>query len=98
MLFAMMFTDKADHAELRAKNLQAHIEWLDKHREIILIAGSLRADPADNPKGGLWIAKADSREQLSELLKTDPFYISGLRQSFEIFHWSKANSERKVLI
>jgi uncharacterized protein len=98
MLFAMMFTDKADHAELRGKNLQAHIEWLDKHREIILIAGSLRADPADNPKGGLWIAEADSREQLLELLKTDPFYISGLRQSFEIFHWSKANSEREVLI
>jgi len=31
-------------------------------------------------------------------LKTDPFYTSGLRQSYEILHWSKANDDRKVLI
>jgi uncharacterized protein YciI len=49
-------------------------------------------------KGGLWIAEAKSKARLDELLKTDPFYVAGLRQSYEILHWSKANAERMVLI
>jgi uncharacterized protein len=38
------------------------------------------------------------KNQLDDLLKTDPFYVAGLRQSYEILHWSKANEEPKVLI
>ena len=50
------------------------------------------------PKGGLWIANANSKLELDELLQTDPFYIAGLRQSYEILHWSKANDDRRVRI
>lgn len=39
-----------------------------------------------------------SKEQIEDLLRSDPFFIAGLRQSYEILHWSKANAERKVLI
>jgi uncharacterized protein len=98
MLFAVIFTDKTAHADVRAANLQAHIDWLERHREVIPIGGSLREELGETPKGGLWIAVADSKAQLEELLKTDPFYIAGLRQNYEVLHWSKANTERKVLI
>jgi uncharacterized protein YciI len=98
MLFAVIFTDKPDHAEVRAANLQAHIEWLETHRDVIPVGGSLRHEPEQTPKGGLWVAHADSKAQLETLLKTDPFYTAGLRQSYEILHWSKANGERQALI
>lgn len=98
MLFAVIFTDKAKHGDVRAANLQAHIEWLERHKDVILVGGSLRHGLGDTPKGGLWIAEAESKAQLEELLKTDPFHIAGLRESYEILHWSKANAERKVLI
>ena len=98
MLFAVLFTDKPDLGDVRAQHLQAHIEWLELHKEVIPVGGSLRVSPGQVPKGGLWIAEAASKDQLESLLKNDPFYQAGLRQSYEILHWSKANEARKVLI
>lgn len=98
MLFAVIFTDKPAHADVRAAHLQAHIEWLEQNQAIVPIAGSLRHAPGEAPKGGLWIAEAESKAQIEALIQTDPFFMAGLRESHEILHWSKANSERKVLI
>jgi hypothetical protein len=98
MLFAVFFTDKPGHGDVRAANLQAHIEWLERHRGVIPVGGSLRREPGEVPQGGLWIAEAESKEQLEALLRTDPFWTAGLRQSHEILHWSKANAERRVWI
>ena len=98
MLFAVLFTDRPDCAQVRVDHLHAHIDWLDRHKNVIQVGGSLRREPSETPKGGLWIAQADSKQIIDELLQTDPFYLAGLRQSYEILHWSKANSERQVLI
>lgn len=98
MLFALIFTDKPGHSAVRASSLQAHIEWLELNQALVPIGGSLRHEPGDVPKGGLWIAQAESKSQLEALIKSDPFYIAGLRQSYEILHWSKANAERMALI
>ena len=98
MLFAVLFTDNPDHAQVRADHLQAHIDWLELHKDVIQVGGSLRREPSEVPKGGLWIAQADSKQTIDALLQTDPFYLAGLRQSYEILHWSKANSERQVPI
>jgi uncharacterized protein YciI len=98
MLFAILFTDKPDLSHVRAANLQAHIEWLEMNKEFIPVGGSLRSEPQAVPKGGLWVAQAESKAQLETLLKTDPFFIAGLRQSYEILHWSKANPGRQALI
>jgi len=98
MLFAVLFIDHPGRAQLRADHLQAHIDWLEQHKDVIQVGGSLRREPSETPKGGLWIAQADSKQIIDELLQTDPFFLAGLRQSYEILHWSKANSERQVLI
>jgi hypothetical protein len=98
MLFVVLFTDKPDHGHLRVAHLQAHLDWLERHSDVVPVGGSLRHEPSETPKGGLWIAQADSKQQLEALLQMDPFYLAGLRQSYEILHWSKANSERQALI
>lgn len=98
MLFAVIFTDRPASADLRAANLQAHIDWLETHKDMIPVGGSLRMEPDQTPKGGLWIAHAESKASLDAVLKTDPFYTAGLRQSYEILHWSKANAQRMVTI
>ena len=98
MLFAIIFTDKLGHGEVRAANLQAHIEWLEQNKELVPVGGSLRHELGETPIGGLWIAEADSKNQLEELIRTDPFFIAGLRESYEILHWSKANAQRKALV
>lgn len=94
----MIFTDLPGKGEVRAQHMHAHLEWLEIHKDVIPIAGALRHAPGQVPKGGLWIAEADSKEQLDALLKQDPFYTAGLRESYEILHWGKANETRKVVL
>ena len=98
MLFAVIFTDQSSAGEIRSAHLQAHIDWLEKNKAVIFVGGSLRTDPDETPLGGLWIAEAASKCQIEDLIKTDPFFIAGLRERYEILHWSKANPERKVPI
>jgi len=97
MLFAVIFTDKPGHASLRAENLQAHVTWVAKHQDSVLVAGSLRDHPESVPKGGLWVVEAGSKEAVFEIMKSDPFYTCGLRQDVEVLHWRKA-LDRKVLV
>ena len=54
------------------------------------MAGSLRVEPGEVPKGGLWIVEAASKQQVLDLMVTDPFHACGLRQHVEVLHWSKA--------
>ncbi|MBC3879790.1 hypothetical protein H8K35_07385 [Undibacterium sp. LX40W] len=98
MLFAVRFRDKQDTSKCREENLSSHISWLDKHRDTILIAGSLRHAPEHAPVGGLWIVEAKSREEVVALIETDPFWLVGLRDSVEILHWSKAFTDRHTLV
>lgn len=90
MLFAVLFRDKPCHGALRQQYLQAHIDWVAQHRDTILVAGSLRADPADVPRGGLWVVEAPSKDAVLALMQTDPFWTCGLRAGVEVLYWSKA--------
>lgn len=98
MLFDVLFTDKPGHGDVRARHLQAHVEWLERNKDVLPVGGSLRHALGELPVGGLWVAQAESKAQLDDLIKSDPFFLAGLRQRYEILHWSKANAERMVLI
>ena len=97
MLFAVLFTDKPGHGALRAEHLDAHVEWVAQHQDTVLVAGSLRVEPGDVPRGGLWIVEAPSKEAVLALMQTDPFWTSGLRQGVEVLHWRKA-LDKQVLV
>lgn len=97
MLFAVLFTDHPDHGSLRTQHLQAHIDWVAEHADTVRVAGSLRVEPGDVPKGGLWIVEADSKQAVHQLIQTDPFWTCGLRERVEVLHWSKA-LDRQVLV
>jgi uncharacterized protein YciI len=96
MLYVVRFYDRTDRLTVRDQFLRAHVAWLDEHREQVLIGGSLRDAPGIPPVGGLWLVEAQSKAAVEELMKTDPFWVNGLRERYEIFFWSKAFPERKV--
>lgn len=98
MLFAVIFTDKPGHGSLRTEHLAAHIQWVDENKNVVLVAGSLRLEPQDTPKGGLWIVEADSKTSVMNIVATDPFYTCGLRQTFEVLHWIKALEHHQALL
>lgn len=97
MLFAVIFIDKPGHGQLRAQHLEAHVAWVAAHRDAVLVAGSLRVEPGETPKGGLWVVEAPSKAAVLALMQSDPFYTCGLRQGVEVLYWSKA-LEEKVLV
>ena len=97
MLFAVLFTDRPDQGHLRAEYLQAHIDWVADHQAQVRVAGSLREEPGQVPKGGLWIVEAVSREAVHQLMQSDPFWTCGLRERVEVLHWSKA-LDQQVLV
>ena len=96
MLFVVRFTDRPDGLAVRQEFLPAHLQWLDEHRSIVLVAGALRPEPDAAPIGALWIVEAADKAHIQALMQSDPFWIHGLRQSHEILHWSKGFPERKV--
>lgn len=98
MLYTVQFYDKHDQLPVRQQYMQAHLDWLDENEDVVLIAGSLRVNPEAPPRGAMWIVEAPNQETVEALLKTDPFWIHGLRLRYEILHWSKAFGDRKVLV
>ena len=96
MLYVVRFVDRPDRLATRNAQLAAHIEWLDRHRDRVLVAGSLRPEPGADPVGGLWIVEAGSRDEVDALFRSDPFWVHGLRASHDIWFWSKAFPDRRV--
>jgi uncharacterized protein YciI len=97
MLFAVLFTDRPDQGALRAEHLQAHIDWVAANPAQVRVAGSLREEPGQVPKGGLWIVEAESKTAVHQLMQTDPFWRCGLRERVDVLHWSKA-LDQQVLV
>ena len=98
MLFAVRFYDRTDCANVRREYMPAHIAWLDEHRQMVLVGGSLRKEKGENPVGGLWLVEAPDKNAVEALISSDPFTIQGLRENYEIFFWSKAFPERKASV
>ncbi|MDO5623738.1 MAG: YciI family protein [Pseudomonadota bacterium] len=98
MLFAVVFTDKPGQGALRQAHLQAHIDWIDAHKHAVLVAGSLRKEPGDVPRGGLWLVEAESKDAVQALMQSDPFFTCGLRQQIEVLHYSKALPDHRALV
>ena len=98
MLYAVRFYDRPGQFAVRQAHLPAHVQWLDDHKDVVLVGGSLRPAPEEKPVGGLWIVEAPDPVAIETLLRTDPFWVHGLRERYEIFFWSKAFPDRKVLV
>lgn len=96
MLFIVRFTDKPGALAVRKEFLPAHLEWLDRHKHIVRVAGSLRTEAEAAPVGALWVVEASSKSEIEALIQGDPFWTEGLRQGFEVLHWAKAFPERRV--
>jgi uncharacterized protein len=98
MLFIAQFEDKQGVAELRQKLLEEHFAFLDRQKDKVLVAGSVREIPSDKPLGGLWIIEAESEAEVREIFKDDPFWVNGLRAGVRINRWAKAFPDRKTLV
>ena len=98
MLFVIHFKDRPGSHEIRQQLLESHLSWLDARRNTIRVAGSLRISPHEAPVGALWVVEAESKTAAEALFQSDPFWTNGMREGFEILHWSKAFPDEQALV
>ena len=98
MLFIVQFEDKPGVGDLRQKLLESHFAFLDSRKDKVLVAGSMREIPSDQPLGGLWIVEANNDAEVRDIFKDDPFWVNNMRASVRINRWVKAFPDRKTLV
>lgn len=86
MLFAILFDDNPDaDPDIRARHMAEHRAFLTQNAASIQAAGPLL--DVGTVAGGLWIVDVPAPEAAEDLIKKDPFWPTGLRQSYRILQW-----------
>lgn len=98
-LFAVMFEDDPALADaVRRRYMDEHLAFLEAHTRSVLAAGPLRETGDGMPAGGLWVVEAADRDGVDALVRSDPFWPTGLRRSVRILAWTQvfADGKRRI--
>jgi uncharacterized protein YciI len=81
MAWMVVSDDGANGLEIRADQaiMDAHWAYELAHQDIILVAGSLRADDGITKNGSLLVLDVASRAEAQRVFDNDPATIAGLR-------------------
>jgi uncharacterized protein YciI len=83
MLFAVTIDDKPGMAATRRAVRAAHLAWLERHREMLVIAGPVM-DAGGNSIGSVRVVEAPDRAAVEALTEGDPFAQAGCFARVEI--------------
>lgn len=91
--YVVLFEDDEDFAHQRATFMSEHLAFLEDHASSIKAAGPLAHSESGSGAGGMWLLDADHTEDVTHLIKKDPFWPTGLRKSFQILAWTQVFSD-----
>lgn len=97
MLYLVMFTDHAEHAEARQRLMPEHLAFLERHRDRVRAAGPLVDAGDGSPAGGAWLVDSAGRAGVEDLIHQDPFWPTGLRRSVRILEWRRVFADGRRL-
>jgi uncharacterized protein YciI len=98
MLYIIHFHDDMDaDPGIRPRFMQQHLAFLSENKAVIRAAGPLKEqDGAVN--SGLWLVDVETVDQAWELVKADPFWPTGLRDTVEIKHWAQVFADGQTIV
>ncbi|HVJ33432.1 MAG TPA: YciI family protein [Terriglobia bacterium] len=85
-LYCVLFEDDDDFSDMRARHMPAHRAFLARHPGIIA-AGPLGDAATGMAAGGMWLVGGGSADEITALVREDPFWPTGLRKSVRILEW-----------
>jgi hypothetical protein len=97
MLYVVLFTDNAEHADSRRRLMPEHLAFLERHGDSIRAAGPLRDAVDGAAAGGMWLVQAMDAEAVMSLVHEDPFWPTGLRRSVRILEWTQVFADGRRL-
>jgi uncharacterized protein len=89
MQYVLYCVDKSGHAQTRADNRNAHLEYLAKFGDAIAAAGPLLDDAGSAMIGSLLIMDFPDRAAVDRFLANDPYSKAGLFASVRVTPWRK---------
>ena len=89
MLFCIICTDKPNAGALRAETRAAHLQYLERFKDRIAIAGPLLTDDRAHPKGSLLILDFAGAEEAAEFARSDPYAKAGVFETVTITPFKK---------
>lgn len=98
MTYIILFQDNPDAGpDIRKTHMSDHLAFLEQNAAIIQSAGPL-TDTDGQGQGGIWVLNAPDAGTVETLIQQDPFWPTGLRQSYEILHWKQvfAGGKRQI--
>jgi uncharacterized protein YciI len=95
MLFVVFFEDSESGADARRTHFSAHLEFLERHSAAVIAAGPTRDAMFGLPAGGLWLVQARSLTEVTEMVRADPLWVTGIRKSVRILQWDQVFSQNK---
>ena len=84
MLYIIYQVDKPNAQEIRERTREAHLAYLDRHKDILVLGGALLADDSPARLGSVLIINVPSRQAADAFSADEPFRKAGLFQSVSI--------------
>lgn len=98
MRYIAIFTDIADGSAIRAEWTEAHQAFLRAHKGALRLAGAVRPEHGEAPRGGVWVFDTETRAEADAIVRQDPFFVAGLRASYDLFAWGTAPGYEDVTL
>ncbi len=98
MKFIVTFEDNEEMSHMRQKYMAEHLSFLQSNQKSIEAAGPLFQVENNEGAGGIWIVDADSGDAVHDLVKSDPFWPTGLRKNYSVLGWKQVFADGERLI
>ncbi|KCV61959.1 MULTISPECIES: YciI family protein [Bordetella] len=82
--------DKPGSLDVRQQHRNAHLQFLDQHKHLLLACGAKLDDDGKDLGGGLYVVDVDTRAAAERFIQADPFHLAGLFERVAITRWRKA--------
>ena len=98
MRFIILFEDNPDaDPSIRKTHMAAHLSFLEASADKVSAAGPL-LKPSGEAAGRLWLVRAETKDDVEQLIREDPFWSTGLRKSFTILNWNQVYADGARLV
>jgi hypothetical protein len=77
-VFLVICYDGEGSAEIRERELDGHLEYVEKHTDQYLVAGPLREPGTDPLVGSFFLVAADNADEARSIVSADPYVKSGM--------------------
>ena len=82
--------DKEGHMPVRMAHRNAHLDFLEENKHLLLACGAKLHDDGTDIGGGVYIVALETREEAEAFIAADPFSKADLFRKVSVTRWRKA--------